>query len=151
MSLALNSGSTSFKAARRFVTSALSGVALFGLAATAAHGQQVRTVGLSSTPSPACASIKDSTTGIQCEIRESIRRTNEYKARAKAADDRAATLEAKTKDMRVTISAQNREAACLDIIIKDVENNGARTASLTAVPPKGKACAVARELKLISG
>jgi hypothetical protein len=80
--------------------------------------------------SPECAGIKDGIQAIQCEVKGLDKRTDAANKRATASDN---------------------ELACLDLIMKDLKSNGAKTASLTAVPPKGQACKTARDLKLISG
>ena len=79
--------------------------------------------------SPACASITDPTAGSKCEIRESERRTGEANKRSKVLD---------------------QEIACINMIVGDIAKNGEKTASLTAMPPKGQACKTARELKLLT-
>jgi hypothetical protein len=108
--------------------------------------------------SKGCDALGPTNAGVQCVLRKLDHRIEAANARAKAADAKASEAEKRgaLADRRGAAAdkrgaAADNELACLDLIMKDLEGNGERTAKLTAVPPKDQACKTARELKLISG
>jgi hypothetical protein len=129
--MSLHQHSSSFRRAG-FALAAIAGASV--LAAFPAAAQQAGTVGISGSP-PCAPYTKDTSAKgfkaeMQCEIRESDRRIHENIKRGATAD---------------------QELKCISLIVGDLQKNGEKTATLTAVPPKGQACKTARELKLISG
>jgi hypothetical protein len=113
---------------RKSAIALTTGAALAAMASFPAAAQQASTINFKG--SSACAHVTDPTEGSKCEVRESQRRTDASNKRSAAAD---------------------QEGTCLALIMTDLGKNGSKTANLTAVPPKGQACKIARELKLISG
>lgn len=71
--------------------------------------------------------------------------------RAAAADARGAAADARSAASQARSVAAENESVCLNLIMKDIENNGSKTANLLEPPKKGEACSVARSLKLTAG
>jgi hypothetical protein len=116
----------------------LATVTMMGASALASFPAAAQQLASSYGGSPACSKyVNDGPSLAQCEANQLDVRLKNAKARGAAADTRGA--------------AADDELKCINVIMNDLENNGTKTASLNAVPPKGQACKTAKALKLISG